>query len=143
MAKFILVMASLIFFMIDHPSLAKSNDELVLTKINNNQAVEATSLAQKTDLNNPISVKHQVKGNDIYVECVISNFNFSARGDKEINKNGFGYLQLYLNGKKIDNIYTAAFIIKGLPVGKHQIKLVLVHNDSTPYGVSEEFEVTI
>lgn len=142
MAKSVLFMASLIFFMIDNSSLAKSNDELVLSKNNNKQIVEVISQSQN-DLNNPISVKHQVKGNDIYVECVISNFNFSTRDDKKLNKNGYGYLQLYLNGKKIDNIYTAAFIIKGLPVGKHQIKLELVHNDSTPYGVAKEFEVTI
>lgn len=92
---------------------------------------------------NPMSVKHQVKGKDIYVECVISEFTFSKRDHKKINQNGVGYLELYLNGNKIDNIYTAAFIIKGLPVGKHQIKLALVHNDGTPYNIQKEFDVTI
>lgn len=116
--------------MIDNSALAKSN-------IN-----DVFNLSYKP-LDNPMSVKHQVKGNDIYVECVISNFTFSKREDKKINQTGTGYLQLYLNGKKIDNIYTAAFIIKGLPVGKHLIKLELVRNDGTPYSIEKEFDVTI
>ncbi|HHY74499.1 MAG TPA: hypothetical protein GX497_15005 [Bacillus bacterium] len=121
MTKYILVITSFLFFMFDYSALAKTNIEPV----------------------NPISVKHQVKGHDIYVECVIQNFTFSKKDDLKINKSGYGYLQLYLNGKKIDNIYTAAFIIKGLPVGKHEIKLELVQNDGTPYKVEKEFDVAI
>ncbi|NSL50753.1 hypothetical protein [Calidifontibacillus erzurumensis] len=93
--------------------------------------------------NDPITVKHFVKGNDIYVECVISNFVFSKRNDNKINKKGYGYLQLYLDGKKIDDIYTAAFIIKGLSKGNHKITLQLVQNDGTPYNIKKEFDVTI
>ncbi|MEC1640832.1 hypothetical protein P9E76_09700 [Schinkia azotoformans] len=113
----ILVITSLIFFMMVNPAMASNI--------------------------NPMSVKHQVKGKDIYVECVISNFTFSKKDHKKINQNGFGYMQLYLNNQKIDNIYTAAFIVKGLPAGKHQIKLELVHNDGTPYNIQKEFDVTI
>lgn len=127
--------------MIDHSALAKSN----IDDVSNNEKrlfLDVFNLSQKP-LDNPMSVKHLVKGNDIYVECVISNFTFSKREGNKINQTGTGYLQLYLNGKKIDNIYTAAFIIKGLPAGKHLIKLELVHNDGTPYSIEEEFEVTI
>ncbi|WP_017753602.1 hypothetical protein [Calidifontibacillus oryziterrae] len=92
---------------------------------------------------NLMSVKEFVKGNDVFVECVISDFTFSKRDGTKKNKQGYGFLQLYLNGKKIDNIYTAAFIIKGLPIGKHQIKLELVNNDGTPYGIEHNFEVEI
>ncbi|KEF38586.1 hypothetical protein M670_02212 [Schinkia azotoformans MEV2011] len=117
MKKMILVITSLVFFMMVNPAMASNI--------------------------NPMSVKHQVKGKDIYVECVISNFTFSKKDHKKINQNGFGYMQLYLNNQKIDNIYTAAFIVKGLPAGKHQIKLELVHNDGTPYNIQKEFDVTI
>jgi hypothetical protein len=92
------------------------------------------------DGNFEMTVKEQVKGNDVYVECIVSGFDFSDRGDK---KSGQGYINLYLNGHKIDEIYTAAFIIKGLPEGEHEVTLELVKNDGTPYGMKEKFEVTI
>lgn len=131
MAKIILVITSLIFFIMNNPAMASSIESASNTDNEINQS------------NSFVSVKHQVKGKDIYVECVISDFTFSKRDHKKINQNRSGYLQLYLNGQKIDNIYTAAFIIKGLPVGKHQIKLELVHNDGTPYNVQKEFDVTV
>lgn len=90
--------------------------------------------------NESMSVKQEVRGNDVYVECVISNFTFSKRDEKA---KGSGFIQLYLNGQKIDDIYTAAFIIKGLPLGNHLIKLELVQNDGTPYGINHEFEVKV
>ncbi|WP_458414011.1 hypothetical protein ACNQFZ_03720 [Schinkia sp. CFF1] len=140
MAKYILVITSFLFFIMNDPALARSNIEnLMGTKEQRVAAVKENSEQQEKS----ISVKHQVKGNDVYIECVISNFMFSKREDRNSNKNGYGFMQLYLNGKKIDEIYTAAFIIKGLPVGKHLIKLELVQNDGTPYKIEEEFEVTI
>ncbi|WP_102347053.1 hypothetical protein [Bacillus sp. Marseille-P3661] len=91
----------------------------------------------------PMTVREEVRDNNVYVECVISNFTFSKRNEKVANKQGTGYIKLYLNNQKIDDIYTAAFIMKGLPKGVHRVKLELVNNDGTPYGVEKEFEVTV
>lgn len=40
-------------------------------------------------------------------------------------------------------VYTAAFIVRGLPSGKHMIRLELVYNDGKMTGMMHEFEVTI
>ena len=88
-----------------------------------------------------MTVQHHVKGNDVYVECIVSDFYFEK--SKTSNAAGEGHIDLYLNDKKVDEISTAAFIVKGLPAGKHKIKIELVHYDSSSYNLSEEFIVTI
>lgn len=88
-----------------------------------------------------ITMQHQIKGKDVYVECMITNF-LIKKGTRE-KVEGEGHLNLYLNGKKIDEVYTAAFVIKALPPGKHTIKVELAYNDSTSYDISEEIEITI
>lgn len=90
--------------------------------------------------NQKMMIREKVEGGNVYVECVISDFDFSKRGE---DQSGDGFLNLYLNGKKVDEIYTAAFVIKGLPTGKHHIKLELVHNDGSSYGIEKDFEVTV
>ncbi|MBM7659487.1 hypothetical protein JOC85_000254 [Bacillus mesophilus] len=89
-----------------------------------------------------VTVRHNVKDKNVYVEVVIPGFNFSSAPDKK-KVDGEGYIHLYLNGKKVDEIHQAAFIVKGLPSGKHNLKIELVQNDSTSYGIEEEFSVTV
>lgn len=86
-------------------------------------------------------VKHEVRGKDVFIECVVNNFSFK-KGSRH-NVNGQGHIDVYLNGQKVNEVFTAAFVIKGLPTGKHTIHLELVHNDSTKYGVSHELEINI
>jgi uncharacterized lipoprotein YajG len=88
-----------------------------------------------------IHIQYQVKGHDVYIECYIPHFSFQK--NKRKNVNGEGHLHLYLNGKMVDEITTAAFILKGLPAGKHTLKVEMVHNDSTTYHISKEVEVSI
>jgi hypothetical protein len=88
-----------------------------------------------------IQIQYHVKGHDVYVDCYIPHFTFQK--NKKKNVNGEGHLVLYLNGKKVDEITTAAFILKGLPAGKHKLKVEMVHNDSTTYHISNEIEVSI
>ena len=88
-----------------------------------------------------MNVKHEIRGSDLYIECIVANFSFkSGKGEKV---DGEGHINVYLNGQKVDEVSTAAFVIKGLPTGKHRVRLELVHNDSSQYGISHEFEVNI
>ncbi|MGG3842491.1 hypothetical protein [Anoxybacillus kestanbolensis] len=86
-------------------------------------------------------VKHHVKGNNVFVECVVDQFTFTK--GKHPKKDGQGRIHIYVNGKRVSETTTAAFVIRGLPVGKHTIRLELVHNDASKYDVSHEFTVTI
>ena len=63
------------------------------------------------------TVKHQVKENDVYFECVVKGVSFRNDGAKII---------LYIDGKRIKEINHAAFIVKGLNKGMHKIKLELI-----------------
>jgi hypothetical protein len=101
-------------------------------------AVVASAAISKDNL----TVRHNVKNKNVYVEVVIPGFNFSSDG-KTKKVDGEGYIHLYLNGKKVDEIHQAAFIVKGLPSGKHDLKIELVKNDSSSYGIEEEFSVTV
>ncbi|MFD1735692.1 hypothetical protein ACFSCX_03855 [Bacillus salitolerans] len=89
-----------------------------------------------------VTVRHHVKGKDVYVEVIVPGFTFSSP-EQKTKKDGQGFLNLYLNNKKIDEIHQAAFIVKGLPTGKHTLKVELVHNDSSTYGIEREMDVEI
>jgi hypothetical protein len=105
-----------------------------------NQAVE--TVANKDE--RTLSLKHDVNGKDVLIECYVPNFHFSKEKMGKPNKDGEGHIHLYLNGKKIGRIFKAAFIVKGLPSGKHKLKVEVAHNNHTPYkGLAEEFEVEI
>lgn len=87
-------------------------------------------------------IRHKVKDNKVYVEVVVSNFTFTKPG-KERKKDGQGHIHLYLDGQKVDEIHQAAFIVRGIPKGKHTLKVVVVHNDHSPYPIKKEFDITI
>lgn len=93
--------------------------------------------------NERMIVKYDVKEKDIYVECFVKDFTFSKERAGQLKQDGEGHVQLFINGNKVDSIYTSSFIIKALPVGTYTIKIELVHNDYTPYGISKEFEVNL
>ncbi len=88
-------------------------------------------------------VNYEVKDQDIYVECFVKDFSFNREDIGSVKKEGEGHIHLYINGNKVDSIFQSSFIIKSLPSGTYNIKLELVHNDYTPYGISEEFEITL
>jgi hypothetical protein len=104
------------------------------------KVLETVAKSEKLSL----TVKHEVNGSDVYIECYVPNFHFSKENVGKRNKNGEGHIHLYLNGKKITKIYKAAFIVKGLPSGKHKIRIEIAHNNHTPYDkLAEEFSVKI
>lgn len=82
-------------------------------------------------------VQHHVKGNSVFVECMLSNISFR---DHSQNK---GKILLYVDGKLEKEIHTAAFIIKGLASGPHKIRLEVKKPNNEPYHLSEEFTVNI
>ena len=65
----------------------------------------------------PFFIRHQVKGNDVYVECRIKDISF---------RNGLAIMVLTIDGKKMNEINHPAFVIKGLQKGTHQIKLEIL-----------------
>ncbi|OAT73479.1 MULTISPECIES: hypothetical protein [Parageobacillus] len=81
-------------------------------------------------------VKHDVKGNNVLIECIAPSFPFQNGTDG-------GHVNVYVNGQKVNEVYTAAFMLRGLPAGKHVVRIELVYNDGKITGLSHEFTVTI
>ncbi len=93
--------------------------------------------------NKRLNIKYTLKDQDIYVECHMKEFIITKAKRRLVKQNGEGHLHLYINNQKVDSIFTSAFIIKSLPIGVHKIRVELVHNDDTSYGIYEEFEVKL
>jgi hypothetical protein len=99
--------------------------------------IAAVSASERT-----LTVHHTVKSNNVYIECLVPNFSFKNPKERKL-KDGEGYIKVFVNGTHVTDIHQAAFIVRGLPVGNHKIKLEIVHNENKSYGLSEEFTVEI
>lgn len=82
-------------------------------------------------------VQHHVKGNSVFVECMISDISFRD------NSKNQGKIILHIDGQKKEEITSAAFIIKGLTKGTHHVKLEVVNRHNESYDLQEEFTVSI
>lgn len=94
--------------------------------------VEASSYT--TEAADRFTVKHHVKGQDVYFECLVKDVTFRNDGAKII---------LYNNGKRWREVRQAAFIAKGLPEGRHNIKLKLVEGSTEKIIAEKEMEIEI
>lgn len=80
------------------------------------------------------SVQHHVKENNVYVECFIPSISFANRNTSLI---------VSVDGKQKKVVTTAAFIIKGLSKGSHQIQLQVVEKNQRREDMKKNFEVLI
>ncbi|OIJ13281.1 hypothetical protein BKP37_12335 [Anaerobacillus alkalilacustris] len=102
-----------------------------------------SEVEEKDQEDKRLSVHYELKEKDIYIECKVKDFLFNQDDIGTIKKEGEGHIQLYINEHKVDSIFRSSFVIKSLPSGTYKIRLELIHNDYTPYGVHEEFEITL
>ncbi|WML43583.1 hypothetical protein [Neobacillus sp. PS3-40] len=85
-------------------------------------------------------VHYQTKGNNLFVECIVTGISFR---ELDQSQQKVGKIIVWLDGKKKQEADAAAFIIKGLTNGNHQLKLEVVNLKNEPYGLSKEFDITI
>lgn len=86
----------------------------------------------------PFYVKHHVKGKEVLIECIVQGITF-----RETNANNKGKILLYVDGKKREEISSAAFIVKGLPSGTHRLKLEVIKENNGSLHLQKEFNITI
>ncbi len=87
-----------------------------------------------------LSVSHETKGKDVFVECIVSGISF--RNSEPTNQK-VGKMVVWVDGQKKSVVSSAVFIIRGLSPGNHNIKLVMVNLNNMPYGLAKEFMVNI
>ncbi|MEH7382400.1 hypothetical protein V7138_18205 [Bacillus sp. JJ1533] len=132
MYKFILSLCFLSFLtpQIDEkPVVAKSGHHAYYSEIS------------EVERERTIQVEHHIRGNDVYLECIIPNFTFKQSGGQK--KDGEGHLNVLIDGERTEKVSTAAFIIKGLATGEHTLKIQVVHNDLTNYQLEHTIHVQI
>lgn len=79
-------------------------------------------------------INYHTREQNVYVECFIPGFHFEK---------GEGFLNVTVDGQKKNEIYTAAFILKGLDKGDHNIVVEVVHSDETFENMKKTFKVKI
>lgn len=90
-----------------------------------------------------IALLHNVRDGNVFVECFVNDFSYSEERAGKLHVEGEGHLRLYVNDELLATLYEGAFLIEGLPKGKHTIQIKLIKNDRTPYEAEETIEVTI
>lgn len=85
-------------------------------------------------------VQYKAKGNKIMVECILTGISFR---ESDHSKEKLGKMLVWVDGKKYQEVSTAAFIIKGLAPGNHKLKLEVIDLKNQPYGLTKEFMVNI
>ncbi len=85
-------------------------------------------------------VQHRINGKNVFVECMVSGITFRETGNSHEKK---GKMVVWIDGKRNQEVTSAAFIIKGLSPGKHRLMLEMVNLDNQPFGLTKEFVVNI
>jgi hypothetical protein len=85
-------------------------------------------------------VQYKTMGKNVFVECILRGISFR---ESEQTRQKVGKLIVWIDGKRNQEVSTAAFIIKSLPPGNHKVKLEVVNLNNVPYGLTKEFLVNI
>ncbi|MED4238796.1 hypothetical protein [Priestia megaterium] len=81
-----------------------------------------------------LMVHQHVKGQNVYVECILSGFSFSTES---------GFLQIKVDGKPFKEMKHAAFVLSDLPKGSHTVTIELMRSKEESYQVRNTFTVEI
>ena len=120
----------------DIPKPESNNNMLPIINTDSSNVVAASSL--NLNYSDPFYVKSHVNGKDVFIECIVPAVTF-----RETNAKNKAKIIVFVNGKKKEEVSSAAFIIKGLPSGTHRVKLKVVKIRDTSYHLQKEFLVTI
>ena len=85
-------------------------------------------------------VHHQVKGNNLFVDCVLTGISFR---EADQSKQKIGKMIVWIDGERYQEVTSAAFIVKGMSPGNHKLRLEIVKLTNQPYGLNKEFMVNI
>lgn len=94
-------------------------------------------LSAMTQVRDDFQVGFSTKGTSVFVDCYTREYSFTPNSEKPLAS-----VLVYVDGKKMDEMRTAAFIVKDLPQGKHRIKVKLI-DDQKQTTYTKEFSVQI
>lgn len=86
------------------------------------------------------TVRHLLRGKNVFVELIVPGVSFA---NNQKNSREKGQVSLYVDGQLYNTYHTAAFIVKGLSPGRHQIDIKLTDERNRPLGYEKSFTVSI
>ncbi|RFU63394.1 hypothetical protein [Peribacillus glennii] len=98
----------------------------------------ASAESIKPDGDRGFEAKYFMKGNSLYVDCFLRGFSLSPSYGKERAK-----IRCYMDGKRIADYQTAAFIVKKMPQGRHEMLLEILKANGQPAGLKKGFTVEV
>ncbi len=108
-------------------------------KLPDPEAEKAKAMETEVKAGKQITVRHNVQGNSIYIECFIPGISFSRS-----NVEGqLGKALLYVDGQLYNEYDTAAFVVKNLPSGVHTFTIEVVDKDNKSLGISQKFKANV
>ncbi|NHM29669.1 hypothetical protein [Neobacillus terrae] len=100
-----------------------------------------SSLSQRMDAGKKdFSVHYDIRGKNLLIECMVNGVSF-RQNDPTQKK--LGKIAVWVDGKKKEEVASAAFIVRNLSPGAHRIKLDILNLKNKPYGMSRDFLVNI
>ncbi|MGY4689699.1 hypothetical protein [Salibacterium sp. K-3] len=84
------------------------------------------------------SLQYKMKQQQLYVECILPDFALAKE-----EKRNHGFLLVKIDGEKAAEMGQAAFVLKHLPPGKHQIDIQPVSYDGGADRETASFEVEV
>lgn len=103
------------------------------------EADKAKAMETEVVNSKEMTVRHNVQGDSLYIECIIPGVSFS--GSRTGSQSG--KVLLYIDGQLYNEYDTAAFVVKGVPSGIHTFKIEIVNKDNRPLGISKKFQATV
>ncbi|WP_083402235.1 hypothetical protein [Bacillus sp. MUM 116] len=120
---------------------AESNPKLIPIVHASTYKMDDISVFSENSNESPsLFVNYQARGKNVMVECILTGISF-RESDK--TKEKLGKMLVWVDGRKYQEVSTAAFIIKGLAPGNHKLKLEVTDLNNQPYGLTKEFMVNI
>ena len=109
-------------------------------KIPEPESLMFTKKVEAAQNHKSLSIKHIVQGNQVFIECVVPGVTFSS-SNKDAKK---GKIRVTSNsGRLYKEYHTAAFVVKGLPKGRHILNVEIVGLNNKSLGMKKQLYVTI
>ncbi|WP_226665872.1 hypothetical protein [Metabacillus litoralis] len=106
----------------------------------NNLSEDVVAVVNQTN-KNTFDLNYHIREQNVYVECFIPGFIFEDMNSK--NRKDKVHLNVTVDGQKTLEIYTAAFILKGLDKGVHDIAVEVMQSDSSSNLMKKTFQIKI
>lgn len=119
----------------DIPEPESDQDKSSGPILENNEVRAVASSLQSS----PFEVRYQITGGNVLIECKLHEVSFRRdHPNKQIGK-----MEVSVDGKKMKEVDSPVFIIKGLSPGNHTITLQVVDLMNHPYPLKKELQIVM